>query len=431
MIIGVVGASGFIGKELIKELKVRGYDFLSFSRTHQPKQNWRFIDLFSKSITEESLEKVDVAVYLVHSMSPSSKLTQGSFYDIDLLLADNFIRACKKNNVKKIIYVSGIIPQNGKLSKHLESRQEVEHLMIQSGIPVSVIRAGLIIGDKGSSLNILKNIVLRSPIILAPPPLYNKTQVVSVQDVVDEIIININSYPNVRNIGYDPVSFIDLIKMMQNHFNKHQKIINIPIFPVTFFSILTKFITKAPFNLIHPLFESLNVEMISNDSLGNKTEDSIKLLDVKFQKNPHAFSPTLEINKVRSIQRINLKKDLHRPVYQVFYRWLKKYIPLIGVQTKGTKLNFYLLFPSIRLLQLEYSETHSSKDRQLLFITGGLLTNKVQDYGRLEFRYINKNTIICALHDYIPAIPWWIYIFTQAYVHLLVMKQFKIFLEKP
>ena len=218
---------------------------------------------------------------------------------------------------------------------------------------------------------------------------------------------------------------------MQRHFNKNQKIINISFFPIRFFSILTKLITKAPFNLIHPLFESLQSEMISDNTLGDKTEESIKLLDTKFQKNPHAFSPTLEINKVRSVQRITLRKELHRPIYQVYYRWLKKYIPLIGVQTKGTKLNFYFLSPQIRLLQLEYSETHSSKDRQLLFITGGLLTNKVQDYGRLEFRYINDHTIICALHDYIPAIPWWIYIVSQAYIHLMVMKGFKSFLEKP
>lgn len=431
MVIGVVGASGFVGKELIKELKRREFDFLSFSRTFQPKQNWRFIDLFSKSITEESLQNVDVAVYLVHSMLPSSKLTQGSFYDIDLLLADNFVRACKKNNVKKIIYLSGIIPKSGELSPHLASRKEVEDHLISSGIPVSVVRAGLILGDQGSSLNILKNIVLRSPVILAPPELYHKTQVVSLTDVVVEIIMNINSYPSMNSIGYDPVSFVELIRMMQNHFNRHQPIINIPIFPVKIFSLLTKIISKAPFNLIKPLFESLKTEMISDYSLGNKTEDSIKLLNTKYSKHPHAFSPTLEINKVRSVQRIVLKKKLHYPIYQIYYRWLKKYIPFIGVQTRGRKLNFYLFSPKIRMLQLEYSETHSSEDRQLLFITGGLLTNKVQDYGRLEFRYINENTIICAIHDYIPSIPWWIYIGTQALIHLCIMKKFKYFLEKP
>ena len=430
MVIGVVGASGFIGKELIKELKIRQYDYLSFSRTHQPKQNWRFIDLFSKSITEESLQNVDIAVYLVHSMLPSSKLTQGSFYDIDLLLADNFVRACKKNNVKKIIYLSGIIPKEGKLSPHLASRKEVEDHLISSGIPVSVIRAGLIIGDKGSSLNILKNLVLRSPVILAPKQLKNKTQVISVTEVVDEIIRNIHDYPSTYSVGYDPVSYLDLIKMMQKHFNKNQPIININFYPVKILSFFAKIITHAPYNLIKPLFESLKLDMISDESFGNKTEDSIKLLDTKYVRNPHAFSPSLEINKVRSIQRITLKKELHFPIYQIYYRWLQKSIPFIGVETKKHRLNFYFLTPKIRLLQLEYSASHSSQDRQLLFITGGLLTNKVQDYGRLEFRYINDKTIICALHDYIPAMPWWVYILTQANIHLCVMKKFKIFLEQ-
>jgi hypothetical protein len=65
----------------------------------------------------------------------------------------------------------------------------------------------------------------------------------------------------------------------------------------------------------------------------------------------------------------------------------------------------------------------------MLFIKGGLLASKDQDYGRMEFRLVKDKTIICALHDYIPALPWWIYIFTQALIHRYVMYKFKRFLE--
>lgn len=434
MTLGIVGASGFIGKELIKHLKssVYSFNFASMSRNYQLNQNWRMIDLFSKSITEESLHNIDVAVYLVHSMLPSSKLTQGTFFDIDLLLADNFIRSCKINKVKKIIYVSGIIPEFEELSSHLKSRKEVEDLFMNSGIPTSVIRTGLILGDKGSSLNILKKIIEKCPIILTPPQLHNLTQVVSIDDVISCIVSEVSesSSNKIINLGYAPISYFNLMKMMSVKLQKKPIFIDINFYPVKIFSFLASLITSAPYNLIRPLFESLNHNMISSNIIeGNLSEKLDKLS--RTSGVPNAFKPSLDIRKVRSVQRINLKKDLKYPIYKLYYRWLRKNVPLIGVKELSDKtLIFYFLSTKIKLLELEYAPNHSSKDRQLLFIKGGLLANKDQDYGRMEFRLIKDKTIICALHDYIPSMPWWIYIFTQALVHKMVMKNFKKFLEK-
>ena len=92
-------------------------------------------------------------------MLPSTRLFQGSFHDTDLMLADNFANACKENKVKQIIYLSGIIPQ-GKLSKHLESRKEVEEVFLATGIACTIFRAGLVVGNGGSSFEILKNLNL-------------------------------------------------------------------------------------------------------------------------------------------------------------------------------------------------------------------------------------------------------------------------------
>ena len=114
--------------------------------------NWRSCDLFSLLDADAALRDVDIAIYLVHSMIPSAQLSQGNFYDFDLIMADNFSRAARKQNVKKIIYLSGIIPLAKDLSSHLASRLEVEKTLSLSAIPTSVIRCGLILGHMEAHL---------------------------------------------------------------------------------------------------------------------------------------------------------------------------------------------------------------------------------------------------------------------------------------
>ena len=109
MKIVVAGASGFIGKELIDNLK-DNHKIIALSRSKKENDHknieWRQCDLYSIKSIEDCIQDATVAVYLVHSMLPSNRLTQGNFMDMDDLLADNFHRAIKKSNIKKIIYVS-------------------------------------------------------------------------------------------------------------------------------------------------------------------------------------------------------------------------------------------------------------------------------------------------------------------------------------
>ena len=102
------------------------------------------------SSTEKALEGADIAIYLVHSMQPSTRLNQGKFEDTDLLLADNFREQPKKNKLKQIIYVGGILPKDKyQISNHLLSRYEVEKKTLGSrATPLTSIRAGIIIGAK-------------------------------------------------------------------------------------------------------------------------------------------------------------------------------------------------------------------------------------------------------------------------------------------
>jgi nucleoside-diphosphate-sugar epimerase len=106
--LAIAGATGFIGRWFIETYKDK-YDIIALSRKKVNPSNsdveWRMVDLFSISSSNKALEGVDYALYLVHSMQPSTRLNQSNFEDTDLLLADNFSRAAQNCNLKHIVYV--------------------------------------------------------------------------------------------------------------------------------------------------------------------------------------------------------------------------------------------------------------------------------------------------------------------------------------
>ncbi|PAD37490.1 NAD(P)H-binding protein, partial [Terribacillus sp. 7520-G] len=154
-VVALTGASSHIGSHLLDKLKGR-FDIIALSHSADKREStehvtWRSCDLFSQIDTEKGLYGADIAVYLVHSMRPSAKLTQARDEDMDVILADNFAQAAKKNGVKQIIYLSGIIPPEEKRSRHLRTKSEAEKILGSYGVSVTTVRTGLIVGSIGAS----------------------------------------------------------------------------------------------------------------------------------------------------------------------------------------------------------------------------------------------------------------------------------------
>ncbi|AVP36038.1 NAD(P)H-binding protein [Staphylococcus felis] len=146
----LTGASGYIGGHLIEKLKT-DYDVIAISRNIENKKNernvtWKSADLFDLNKITEVMRDIDIAIYLVHPMMSSAKLTQAKFEDMDALLADNFGRAAQKNNVKHIVFLNGLIPESDNVSIHLRNRLECEAILGSYGVPVRTLQAGRIIG---------------------------------------------------------------------------------------------------------------------------------------------------------------------------------------------------------------------------------------------------------------------------------------------
>ncbi len=188
----IAGATGFIGRWFIERF-YREFHIVALSRTAmqapagEAKAEWRPVELYSLSSTEAALRGADYAIYLVHSMHPTTRLHQGSFEDTDLLLADNFGRAARANGVKQIIFVGGILPQNEPvetLSRHLRSRWEVEKTLGASGVPVTALRAGIIVGAAGSSFTMIRKLVERLPVLICPAWCQSQTHPIDLDDAL-------------------------------------------------------------------------------------------------------------------------------------------------------------------------------------------------------------------------------------------------------
>jgi uncharacterized protein YbjT (DUF2867 family) len=187
----VAGASGYVGTALGPALS-RRFETVGLSRSSKGAgtsgyHTWRAVDLFSLRATERALRGATFAVYLVHSMIPSDRLTQGRFEDFDLLCADNFARAAAAVGVQQIVYLGGLLPAedlDAPLSAHLASRLETERALAAHGVAVTTLRAGLVIGAGGSSFAIMERLVRRLPAMLCPAWTATLAQPISLADTV-------------------------------------------------------------------------------------------------------------------------------------------------------------------------------------------------------------------------------------------------------
>lgn len=446
----LTGASGYIGGNLLENLK-KDYEIVAISRHTDNKKDeenvtWKEADLYSQIDIENVMEDIDIAIYLVHSMQPSSKLSQAKFEDMDAILADNFAWAAKQKGVKRIVYLSGIIPDDEKLSEHLESRLECEKILGSYGIPVSTLRAGLIVGPKGSSFPILHNLVKRLPGLLLPAWAYNRTHPVALKDVITGLTSVVKRAPDKNESidigGPEEKSYRQLFEETAEVMDKKLPMIDLPIIPIALSKLWVRLIAQKPKEMVYPLLESLTHNMVMKDEnyvegISNAPttfKESVRIaledeIDSSSKKGVEIIQKKdIEKNDVKSVQRIRIPKQWSvDDVADYYVNWLSRIGgKFISTRVKDRETSIALPFFKSPILVLEKSEERSYEDRILYYIKGGKFSQTREDgRARLEFRRVlDTDEVLIAIHEYEPTLPWFVYTLTQAKVHLLVMKAF-------
>ena len=181
----VTGATGFVGSHLVRALVEEGHDVRAMTRRPDDYEGQGEPvggDVFEPETLGKALRGVDVAYYLVHSLDDKD------FVRKDAEAASEFGRAAADAGVRQIIYLGGLGVDGADLSPHLRSRRQVEGLLGEGGVPVTVLRAAIVVGHGGISWEITRQLVKNLPAMVAPRWVGTRTQPIALQDVIRYLV---------------------------------------------------------------------------------------------------------------------------------------------------------------------------------------------------------------------------------------------------
>lgn len=265
----LTGATGYIGKRLLPLLVQEGHDVVVLVRDKK-----RFLsdlevevveaDLLDPSSIQAIPKEIDVAYYLVHSMAHS----YNDFHRLEAESAENFVEALKGTQVKQVIYLSGIA-SDPKLSRHLASRKNVEEILASSGIPYTIFRAGIILGSGSASFEIIRDLVEKLPVMIAPKWVSNRTQPIAIYDVLYYLSHAINQpkcLNQVFDIGGDEVlTYKQVLLRFAALRGLKRWIISVPVLTPRLSSYWLYFVTSTNFSLAMSLVDSLKNHAVCRD----------------------------------------------------------------------------------------------------------------------------------------------------------------------
>jgi uncharacterized protein YbjT (DUF2867 family) len=258
--IAIVGATGYIGGRLVPRLLESGYAVRCLVRSPGKLQDraWasnsgveiRRVELSDVAMVARNLGGCHAAFYLVHSMISAGP----NYAERDRNLAFAFAAAARQAGVSRIIYLGGLGETGANLSKHLSSRREVENALASTGVPVTVLRAAMIIGSGSASFEILRYLVERLPIMITPKWVSTPCQPIAVRNVLDYLVETLSAPVTSGSVfdigGPDVLCYRDIMKIMAEELGLRQRwIIPVPVLTPQ----LTEAAEKLHFQMIRAL----------------------------------------------------------------------------------------------------------------------------------------------------------------------------------
>jgi uncharacterized protein YbjT (DUF2867 family) len=274
----LTGATGYIGKRMISVITEQGYKVVcctrDISRFSKPAGiddsliEVIEVDFLKKETLQNIPKDISGAYYLMHSMS-----TTADYEESEKICAQNFVSEIEKTQCNHIIYLSGLVNQK-ELSKHLNSRFNVEKILIDCKIATTVLRAGIIIGSGSASFEIIRDLVEKLPIMVTSKWLTTKCQPIGIANVLDFLIFTLfkkEAYRKSFDIGCDDVlTYKEILLGFAKIRGLKRTIITLPIMTPKLSSYWLYFITSTTYSLASSLVGSMKIEVVCNkESLSN------------------------------------------------------------------------------------------------------------------------------------------------------------------
>ena len=343
----VTGATGYIGKRLIPFLLNEGHtvvcvvrDILRADKSYSEDENVHVIEVdFLNPETLKNIPKdIDVAYYLIHSMSNSSK----DFTSLEERCAINFKGTIENTDANQVIYLSGITNED-KLSKHLQSRKNVEEILASKNYALTVFKAGIIVGSGSSSFEIIRDLVEKLPFMIAPKWLNTKTQPLAVRDVL-AFLLGAAGNETVFNKSYDVfgpeiLNYKEMLLQFAEVRGLKRYILTVPIMTPKLSSYWLYFVTSTSYKLATSLVDSMGIQIVGKPSDVNEV---LKVNPLTYKEAVSLAFEKIEQNSIVSswkdsmVSSGRLGNRLHKYINVPKYGCFKDYKERPVIDTEST-----------------------------------------------------------------------------------------------
>ncbi len=305
MVILLTGATGYIAQRLLPVLLGHGHEVICCvrDRTRFNIENYISqkisvieVDFLQPETLKNIPKEIDAAYYLIHSMSTSS----GNFSDMESTSAKNFIGRMNETDVQQIIYLSGIVNKEA-LSKHLQSRKNVEEILSSGSMPLTTLRAGIIVGSGSASFEIIRDLVEKLPIMIAPKWLNTRCQPIAIRNVIEYlsgILMNKETYHKNYDIGGpDILTYKQMLLQFAEVRKLKRTIIVVPVMTPKLSSYWLYFVTSTSYKLAVNLVDSMKVEVVCSK---NNLQELLQIKIISYKEAIKLAFDKIEQNEVIS-----------------------------------------------------------------------------------------------------------------------------------
>ena len=293
----LTGANGYIGMRLLPQLLDMGHEVVCAvrdeARLSVDKETRSKIEVIEIDFLEEPKENVvpndiDAAYFLIHSMSSSTQ----DFDEMEAKTAENFNKYVAKTQIEQVVYLSGIVNDDN-LSKHLQSRKNVEDILYQGKFKLTVLRAGIIVGSGSSSFEIIRDLCEKLPVMITPKWVLTKTQPIAIRDVITfltGVLGNEKTYNDSFDIaGPNVLTYKEMLHKYAEVRGFKNWIWTVPVMTPKLSSYWLYFVTSTSYKLALNLVDSMKIEVIAKDTrlqeiLNIKPHTYKEAIDLAFKK---------------------------------------------------------------------------------------------------------------------------------------------------
>jgi uncharacterized protein YbjT (DUF2867 family) len=309
---------------------VRDTNRFDASRFHSEKLSIVEVDFLREGEMKRIPEDIDVAYYLIHSMAAN----YGSFEEMEAISAGNFKMRMEQTRVKQVIYLSGIVNEK-KLSKHLSSRKNVEEILSSGVYSLTTLKAGIILGSGSASFEIIRDLVEKMPVMIAPRWLNTRCQPISIRNVVQflsGVMMKEDTFNRSFDIGGPEVlTYREMLLRFARIRGLKRRIGIVPVMTPRLSSYWLYFVTSISYPLASHLVNSMKVEVVCKDN------DLEKMLGI--EPIPYDKAIELAFDRIEQHQVLSSWKDALTS--HALEKGLSKYleVPVYGCYKDTRKRN--------------------------------------------------------------------------------------------